>query len=91
MNKQRNILIDVDSSTTKEANTNPNNILPTSPMKTRALGKLKGRKPIQPATKTVLIKKISWAFSIKWEKYAIRPKPTEPINPAIPLIPSIKL
>ncbi len=37
----------IDNFTTKEANTNPKKILPTSPIKTFAFGKLKGKKQRQ--------------------------------------------
>src|SRR3990170_213593 len=54
--EQRNMLIVTESLTTKKANTNPRNILPTSPIKTLALGKLKGRNPIQPVAKIILMR-----------------------------------
>ena len=63
----------VESLITKEANTNPNKTLPTSPKNTLAFGKLKGRNPKQPTDKAVLIMATPDFSTKKKEKTAINP------------------
>ncbi len=87
----RKTLIVVDNFTTKEAKTKPKKILPMSPIKTLALGKLKGKNPKQAIEITMHIQAMSCSLAIKKEKIAMNPNPRNPVNPAIPFIPSIKL
>ena len=64
MIRQRNILISEDSFTTNEAKINPKKRLPTSPIKTLAFGKLRGRNPRHADNNTRLKKVILFSSAI---------------------------
>ena len=49
--------MEADTFIVKAAKTNPKKMLPTSPIKTFALGKLNGKKPAHDAVKIKLVKK----------------------------------
>ena len=91
MIRQRKVLTVVDNCTTNVANTKPKKILPTSPIKTFACGKLNGKNPRQADANAILIRAVSGVLLIKDEKIDRRPKPITPVNPAMPFIPSMKL
>lgn len=83
--RHRKVEMSYDSLTTREANTKPSNMLPTSPIKTFALGRLNGRKPRQEA-KMQSDKIIILSSSNIDAKKAIKANPARPVIPAIPLI-----
>ena len=89
--RHRNILISADNFTTYAPKVKPRNILPTSPIKTLARGRLRGRNPRQADASAILVTAISLSLKRKSAKKAIKPNPISPVTPAMPLIPSMKL